>query len=55
MRMKADINKVICPDFDRKVFNVCRNDNGEVSLGDPSMKPLLLHIQDLSCLILVLL
>ena len=36
-------------------MDVCRDDNGELPMGDPSMNILMCHLQELPCLILVLL
>ena len=55
MRMKVDRNKVICPDFDRNVLDVCRDDHDELTLVDPYMNRPLSQLQELPCLSRVLL
>ena len=54
MRMKVDRNKGICPDFGRNVLDGCRDDNDELALVDPSMNLPPCQIQELPCLIFVL-
>ena len=55
MRMKLKSNKAICPDFRRNVLYGCRDDNDELPLVYPSINLLPFQIQELPCLIFVLL
>ena len=54
INIKVDRNKVVCPDFVRNVLDGCRDNHYDLSLVDMSTNLLLLNIQDLPCLILVL-
>ena len=55
IQMKVNRNKGICLEFVRNVLDGCRYDNDYLQLGYMTMKLLTRHLQDLPCLILVLL
>ena len=55
MRMKVDRNKVICPEFGRNVLDSCIDYHDDLSLVDLSMNFPPCQLQELPCLILVLL
>ena len=53
--MKVDSNKGICSDFGRNVLDGCIYDHIKLPLGDPEMNLPPCHIQEIPCLIIVLL
>ena len=53
--MKVDSHEGICPEFDRNVLYVCRDDHDDMPLVDLSMNLPPGQIQELPCLSLVLL
>ena len=54
MRMKDDRNKGMCPEFGKNILDSCRDDHDDLPLVDLSMNLPLCQLQELPCLILVL-
>ena len=54
MKMKVDINKVICSGFSGNIWYVCKNGHDDLPLVDPSMNLPPCQIHDLPFLNLVL-
>ena len=54
MKMNVNSNKVICPDFIRNVLDGYRDDNDDLPLVYPAMNLPPCQLQDLPCLIIVL-
>ena len=52
--MNVYSNKGICQYFGRNYLDGCRDNNDELTLVDSDMKLLLCHLQELTCLRLVL-
>ena len=52
--MKVDSNKIICPDFGRNILDGLRDDHDDLPLVDLSMNVPQLHLQDMPCLIRLL-